>query len=135
MFGDPLASLSGQVSIRGPVAPPWQAFINMWQAGPRLHAFDNSLVDACLAVIAVAAIPAIYTRVRPSYACYALFVVLIPLSGSLISFNRLLLPSFPHAMLLARSVKRPWILVALLVPLAFGEAIMMVAFATWNWVA
>jgi hypothetical protein len=48
--------------------------------------------------------------VRPSYACYALLIVLIPLSGSLISFSRLLLPSFPHAILLARSVKRPWAL-------------------------
>jgi hypothetical protein len=96
---------------------------------------DNSMVDAFLAIIAVVTIPAIYTRVRPSYACYALFVVLIPLSGSLISFNRLLLPSFPHAVLLARSVNRSWKLLALLVLLAFAEGVMMVTFATWNWVA
>jgi hypothetical protein len=134
-FGDPLIGLTGQVSIRGPVAAPWQAFINMWQAGPRLHAFDNSMVDASLAVVAVGAMPAIYTRVRKSYGCYALLIVLIPLSGSLISFNRLLLPSFPHAILLARSATRRWVQIALFLSLALAEVAMMVAFATWNWVA
>jgi Mannosyltransferase (PIG-V) len=135
MFGDPLASLTGQVSIRGPVSAPWQPFINMWQSGPRLHAFDNSIVDASLAIVALATIPLVYLRVRHGYAWYALLIVLIPLSGSLISFNRLLLPSFPHAILLARSVKRPGVWIALVISLAGAEAAMMVAFATWNWVA
>jgi hypothetical protein len=134
-FGDPLATLVGQASIRGPMAAPWQPFVDLWHAGPRLHAFNNSIVDAALALIAVAALPAIHARVRPSYASYALLIVLIPLSGSLMSFSRLLLPSFPHAILLARSVNRPWAIAALLVPCAILEAVMMAAFATWNWVA
>ena len=131
-FGDPLAALSGQAAIRGPMGAPWQPFIDLWQAGPRLHAYDNSILDAALALIAVGTLPAIYARVRPSYACYALLMILIPLSGSLMSFNRLLLPSFPHAILLARFVKRPWALAALLVPFAILEAVMMAAFATWE---
>jgi hypothetical protein len=134
-FADPLAALSGQASIRGPMAAPWQPFIDLWNAGPRWHAYDNSILDAALALIAVATLPAIYARVRPSYACYALLIILIPLSGSLMSFNRLLLPSFPHAILLALLVKRPWALAALLVPFALLETVMMAAFATWNWVA
>jgi len=134
-FGDPLATLSGQAAIRGPMVAPWQPFINLWHAGPRLHTYDNSVVDAVLALVAVTSLPAIYARVRPSYACYAFLIVLIPLSGSLMSFNRLLLPSFPHAILLARFVKRPWAQVALLVPCAILEAVLMATFATWNWVA
>ncbi len=134
-FGDPLATLTGQASIRGPLAAPWQPFIDLWHAGPRLHAYDNSILDAALALIAVATLPAIYARMRPGYACYAFLIILIPLSGSLMSFNRLLLPSFPHAILLALSLRRPWALTAFLVPLAVLEAVMMTAFATWNWVA
>jgi hypothetical protein len=122
MFGDPMATVTGQASIRGPVAAP-------------LHAFDSSLIDAALAVIALATLPAVYSRVRPSYACYSLLVVLIPLSGSLMSFNRLLLPSFPHAILLARAVKAPWAVTLVLVSFAMLEAVTMAAFATWNWVA
>jgi hypothetical protein len=135
MYGHPLASLVGQVAIRGPVSAPWQPFIDMWQSGPRLHAFGNSIVDASLAIVALATIPIVYLRVRPGYAWYALMIVFIPLSGSLISFNRLLLPSFPHAILLARSVKRPGPWVAVLISLAAVQAAMVVAFATWNWVA
>lgn len=134
-FGDPLATFAGQAAIRGPMAAPWQPFIDLWHAGPRWHSYDNSIVDAVLALFAIAAIPAIYARVRPSYAWYALLIVLIPLSGSLMSFNRLLLPSFPHAILLARLTKRPWAIAALLVPCAILEAFLMAAFATWHWVA
>src|SRR5262249_17989911 len=122
MFGDPLASLTGQVSIRGPVSAPWQPFISMWQTGPRLHAFGHSIVDASVAIVALVTIPIVYFRIRPGYAWYALLIVLIPLSGSLISFNRLLLPSFPHAILLARSVRRPVVWTALLISLAGAEA-------------
>jgi hypothetical protein len=134
-FGDPLATVAGQAAIRGPMAAPWQPFIDLWSAGPRWHTFDNSIVDAVLALVAVAAVPAIYAYVRPSYAWYALFIVLIPLSGSLMSFNRLLLPSFPHAILLARLTKRRWAIAALLIPCAILEAFLMAAFATWHWVA
>src|SRR6202030_243142 len=38
-FGDPLAVISSQASVRGPMAAPWQPFIDLWQAGPRLHTF------------------------------------------------------------------------------------------------
>jgi hypothetical protein len=134
-FGDPLAVISSQASVRGPMAAPWQPFIDLWQAGPRLHTFDRSMVDAVLALIAVAALPAIFTHVRPSYPFYACLIVFIPLSGSLISFNRLLLPSFPHAILLARSVRGPRALTAVLVSFGVLEAVTMTAFATWSWVA
>jgi Mannosyltransferase (PIG-V) len=134
-FGDPLANLSMETSVRGGFAPPWQPFLEMWRAGPMLHEFNNSLVDAALALIAVAALPAIFTKVRLSYGWYALLVVMIPLSGSLMSFNRLLLPSFPHAILLARAVRRPSIAAAILIPLGLLEAVLMTAFATWHWVA
>jgi hypothetical protein len=134
-FGDPLAVIASQASVRGPMAVPWQPFIDLWQAGPRLHTFDRSMVDAALALIAVATLPAIFKHVRPSYAFYACLIVFVPLSGSLISFNRMLLPSFPHAILLARSVRGPRALTAVLVSFGVLEAVTMTAFATWNWVA
>jgi mannosyltransferase PIG-V len=134
-FGNPLVMVSSQASIRGPIAAPWQAFADFWNAGPHLHGFGNSILDAVLALAAVAALPVIISRMRPSYAVYAGLVVLISLSGSLISFNRLLLPSFPHAILLARTMKRPLVAVSVLVTFALLEALTMTAFATWNWVA
>ena len=135
MFGDPLAVISSQASIRGPMAAPWQPFVDLWRSGPRLHAFDRSMVDAALAVAALATLPAIFKHVRPSYAIYSCLIVLVPLSGSLISFNRLLLPSFPHAILLARAVKRPWAVACIFASFGILEAVAMTAFATWNWVA
>jgi hypothetical protein len=135
VFGQPLAMLESQASVRGAIAAPWQPFIELWRAGPRLHSFDNSLVDAVLAVLALATVPVIFTRVRASYAWYALFVVLIPLSGSLISFNRLLLPSFPHAILLARFATNRRVFATLLVAFAILQGVVMAAFATWHWVA
>src|SRR5262249_22830132 len=50
LFGDPLASIAGQVSIRGSMSAPWQPFIRMWMQGPHWHSFDNSLLDASLAI-------------------------------------------------------------------------------------
>ena len=134
-FGGPSAMMEGQASIRGPLAAPWKAFVDFWNAGPRLHGFGNSILDVVLAVLAVAALPYIFFRMRPSYAVYAGLVVLISLSGSIISFNRLLLPSFPHAILLASVMKRPAIAVPVLVGFGILEVLAMTAFATWNWVA
>jgi hypothetical protein len=134
-FGDPLATFAGQASVRGAMAPPWRPFIMLWQEGAQLHSFDHSLFDAALALVAVATLPLVYARVRPSYACYAGLVVLIPLSGTLISFNRLLLPSFPHAILLALAVERPAVRAALFTSLGLLEAVLLAAFATWHWVA
>jgi GNAT superfamily N-acetyltransferase len=134
-FGDPFAVLSSQAAIRGPMTPPWQPFIDLWHTGARLHAYDRSLIDAALALMAVAALPAIFKHVRPSYAVYACLVVLVPLSGSLISFNRMLLPSFPHAILLGRFVTNRWAVAVVLMAFGILEVFAMTAFATWNWVA
>jgi len=134
-FGDPLANLAMETAVRGKLDGPWRPFVEMWRAGPRLHVFNNSLVDATLAATAIATLPAIFTKVRPSYGWYALLVVLIPVSGSLMSFNRLLLPSFPHAILLARAMNRTSTTAFLLVPLGLLEAVLTATFATWHWVA
>jgi hypothetical protein len=134
-FGHPLAVFGTQASVRGAIAAPWQPFVELWRARPRLHSFGNSLVDAALAAIAIATLPAIFRQLRASYACYALLILAIPLSGSLISFNRLLLPSFPHAILLARLVNSPRLFTAILVVFGIAEGMMMAAFATWHWVA
>src|SRR5262249_47474739 len=88
-FGNPLVMVSSQASVRGPLAAPWQAFVDFWNAGPHLHGFGNSILDAGLALVAVAALPLIFSKMRASYALYAALVVLISLSGSIISFNRL----------------------------------------------
>src|SRR5262249_46849267 len=114
-----------------PIGFPWTPFIDLWNSGPRFHAFDSSLVDAVLALVAVVTMPLIFKRLRPSYALYAFGVLFIPLSGSLVSFSRLLLPSFPHAILLRRGP----IAAATWVALGTLEAIALMAFATWHWVA
>src|SRR5262245_17798598 len=134
-FGDPLANLTMETAVRGHLSGPWQPFVDMWRAGPRLHVFNNSLFDAGLALAALAAIPMIFRNLRASDGWYALLIVLIPLSGSLMSFNRLLLPSFPHAILLARLIERPMVAAAVLIPLGLLQGVLMMAFATWHWVA
>ena len=134
-FGNPLATFASQALFRGPIAPPWQPFIDVWSAGISLHSYDTSIIDASLAAVAVLSLPWIYARVRFSYLCYALLIVLIPLSGSLVSFTRMLLPSFPHAILLAQFVDRRRVTTPVLVLFGALEAVAMTAFATWNWVA
>jgi hypothetical protein len=62
-------------------------------------------------------------------------VVLVPLSGSLLSFNRMLLASFPHAILLAGAVRSRRVMVAMLFSFSALLAILMARFATWRWVA
>lgn len=134
-FGNPLATFASQALFRGPIEPPWQPFVNIWMAGGSLYSYDTSIIDASLAALAILALPFIYARVRFSYLCYAFLIVLIPLSGSLVSFTRMLLPSFPHAILLAQLVDRRRFGVPLLVVFGALEAMAMTAFATWNWVA
>jgi hypothetical protein len=134
-FGSAFAVFDTQAQIRGPIAAPWQPFVELWYAGPRLHAFNNSLIDAALAIAAVATLPALFGRVRRSYAAYAVVAVLVPLSGSLMSFNRMLLASFPHAILLATSLERRWGLAAVMIACAVLLGVSTVAFATWHWVA
>jgi hypothetical protein len=134
-FGDSFSLVHSQISIRGPLAPPWEPFVEFWGATPRLHGFNNSILDLALAIAAVIALPIIYSRSRPSYALYAALIVLIPLSESLISFNRLLLPSFPHATMLATVMTKRWSFIAMLISFACLQAVALSAFATWNWVA
>jgi len=134
-FGDPLAFTEEQAWMRGPLAAPWRPFVNMVVFGPRLHAYENSIVDAALALLAVASLPAIYRRTGATFAAYASLIVLIPLCGSLASFNRLVLPSFPHVILLATVVTSPLRFASMAGAFAGLQAALMSAFATWNWVA
>jgi hypothetical protein len=134
-FGDPFALFSVQAVYRGALAPPWRPFVELFVGTPQLHGFNNSLFDAMLAVVAVLSIPLTWSRVRPSYAVYALVVVITPLSGSLLSFNRLLLPSFPHAILLAQVTEMRQRALAMFLGFAMLLFVLMARFATWRWVA
>ena len=135
VFGSPLAVVDMQASVRGGFSAPWQPFVDMWRSGPRLHTFNNSMIDAVLALAALASLPVLFATLPLGYACYALVVILVPVSQSLMSFNRLLLPSFPHAILLARAMDRPWVASTLYPLFSVGQAVWMAAFATWHWVA
>jgi mannosyltransferase PIG-V len=135
-FGNPFAILDMEAAVRGSFVGPWQPFTALWDNGrPHLHAFNSSLVDAALALGALAALPLLFAGGPPGFAWYALLLVLVPLSESLMSFNRLVLPSFPHAILLARVLDRPWRRVTVLTAFAILQAVWMAAFATWHWVA
>jgi len=135
VFGNPMAVVDMQASVRGEFSAPWEPFLEIWRHGPRLHAFNNSVIDATLALAALVSLPVLFARVPLGYACYALVVILVPVSQSLMSFNRLLLPSFPHAILLARAMDRQWTASTLYAVFAIGQAVWMTAFATWHWVA
>jgi hypothetical protein len=134
-FGHPLAILDMEAAVRGDIAAPWHPFVAMWQGLPHLHEFNNSLIDAILALGAIASLPALFARGPAGDAWYALVLVFVPLSESLMSFNRLLLPSFPHFILLARLIDRPWLRTAAFASFGTLQAVCMAAFATWHWVA
>ena len=70
-FGDPLAFHHEQASMRGPLTAPWEPFLNLLRIGPRLHSYDNSLVDAALALAAIGSLPAIYRRLGIGFAAFA----------------------------------------------------------------
>ena len=79
----------------------FRAFIQAFDQGLAFRGFHNNINDLVIAVLALAALPFIFRRFGIAYGMYATALVVIPLMSSLMSFQRYILASFPHFMLLA----------------------------------
>jgi hypothetical protein len=134
-FGDPLAFFHRQEGWRGASGPPWRALVRYFQAGPAVHGVHNSTLELVFALAFLALLCVGYRRLRRPEWVFCLLVVLSPLCSSLFSFSRLALPAFPLLALPAVWGENDWVdrtLACLLVAL---QALAMVLFQGWDWVA
>ncbi|MDP8256119.1 MAG: mannosyltransferase family protein [Candidatus Alcyoniella australis] len=135
MFGDPLAFVQCQDIVRYSGGEPWTAFVRFFEQAPAWRGFHNAWPDFFCAVLALLALPFIFLRLGAAQGIYASLLVLIPLCSSLISFQRMILVSFPHLLLLGQLGGNRWVdRIAVLLGagmLAFNFA----AFSHWFWVA
>jgi Gpi18-like mannosyltransferase len=135
VFGDPLALMHRQARWRGSLSGPWQAFVRWWEAGPVVHGAHGSTFELIVAVLALAVLPVMVKRLRPSYSIYTIAVLAIALGSTLWSFSRMVLTLFPFFI---------WVGVAWgdgrrIVPAVYSivgatlSCLLMALFANWWW--
>jgi hypothetical protein len=133
-FGDPLATVRSQAEFRGPTTWPWLAFWRYWQEGPAWLGWANSTLDASIAVLALAALPFVLTRLGVAELLLAAGVILLPLASGLISFSRLVLPAFP-LFVIAAAVLRGRAARFVIPALMALQALLFSKYVAWQWVA
>lgn len=134
-FVTPLEFMNIQQRYRGNMTWPWRSFTSFWQNGPVLHAYDNSIYDATLAGISLLLIPLIAWRSRISYAAFAAANILMALSTSLVSFNRIVVGAFPCFIIVAAVSRKWWMWVPIVLVCAAMLFLMTYRFTRWLWVA
>jgi hypothetical protein len=134
-FGDPLAFIHRQEGWRGVSGPPWRAFVRYFQAGPAVHGVHNSTLELIFALACLALLWVGFRRLRRSEWVFCLLVVLTPLCTSLFSFSRLVLPAFPLLALPAVWGENDWVDRTLVCVLVAFQALAMMLFQGWDWVA
>jgi hypothetical protein len=134
LYGDVAPFLARQARWRGPTSGPWRAFVRYFDA-PRVHDAHHSTIDLVCAILFVAALPAIWRRLRTSEAAWATVAMLLPLSSSLWSFTRFAASIAPFHVSVALSTesseRRFTSFVVAMLPLG---GLFMALFAAWWWV-
>ena len=92
--------LARQERWRGPTGFPWRAFERYFE-NPQIHGAHNSTIDFVVALLAVIAIPWLWTRLRPADALYGTAAILLPLGSTLWSFSRFAASIYPLHVLAA----------------------------------
>ncbi len=135
LFGDPLVLLHRQARWRGGLSGPWQAFARWWEAGPTAHGAHGSIFELVAALLAIALVPWMLRRLRPSYSLYTIAALLLALGSTLWSFSRLALTLFPYFILagVAWGEGRRWLPLLYLVLAAPLSGLLMALFANWWW--
>jgi hypothetical protein len=135
LFGDPLVLLHRQARWRGGLSGPWQAFVRWWDAGPTAHGAHGSTFELVVAVLAIALLPWIVRRLRPSYSLYTIAALVLALSSTLWSFSRLALTLFPYFILggIAWGEGRRWLPSLYLVLATTVSGLLMSLYANWWW--
>jgi hypothetical protein len=136
IFGDPLVLLHRQARWRGGLSGPWQAFVRWWEAGPTAHGAHGSTFELVVAVLAIALVPWMVRRLRPSYSLYTIAALLLALGSTLWSFSRLALTLFPYFILggVAWGEGRRRLAPLYLVLGTTLSGLLIALFANWWWV-
>lgn len=135
-FGDPLAFMTVQEVYRhGATGFILNAFTRFFDMGPSFRGFYNNTNDFVIAVLAIIALPFIFKRFGFELGLYSAILVAIPMMSSLISMQRLILPSFPHFLLLGQLGKNIWADRVITVLSIGFLGLYFALYSQWGWVA
>lgn len=95
----------------------------------------NRLLNLSVALATLAIVPFIWRRLGEGYAVYSLVLILVPLSSSVASVLRYVLPLFPAFILLGWWGRSPTLDRALMASFAVGLGVLTAVFANWYFVA
>jgi len=134
-FGDPFEFVRRQEAWRGTSGPPWRAFVRYFESGPAVHGLHGSTIELTFALAYLALLVWGFRRLRTGEWAFCAAVVLAPLCTSLFSFSRLALAAFPLLAAPAVWGEREWVDRSLALVLISLQALFMVLFQGWGWVA
>jgi len=134
-LGEPLASYTRASLWRQGVGGPWAAFRLFFDLGPALRGFYNSWIDFAVAILALAGLPLLFRRLGAAYGPYASAMILIPLCSGLAGFQRLVLASFPHFLILGTLGRTLMATRTITVFCIAGMALYFAIFSQWGWIA
>ncbi len=135
-FHDALAFLHAQKGWDRSLVLPWDTFLQFFQGHLSLESGLHSLTDLGFTLVGIALTILAWRWLRPSYAVYALALLVVPLlTGSLLSMPRFVLVIFPIYLVMAILGRRPAVHDTLLVVGMGIGAVFMVLYAQWYWVA
>ncbi|MBI2953867.1 MAG: glycosyltransferase family 39 protein [Chloroflexi bacterium] len=160
-FGDPLAFVRAQIHWERGLDLPWQTLVIAWDSAvngtniPLVTEPDGSLLYQALYTSNLAVGDAVnlvffvfglalsflaFVKLRPTYACYALLVILVPLinpseTQPLLSMPRFMLVLFPLLFVLALIGKNRIAHWGIIAVFTAGLFFFLIRFASWYWVA
>lgn len=134
-FDDALIFIHAQGGWRQGNAWPWSTIIHFFQQAPRFRSFHNSWLDFLVAAVAILSLPLIFRRLGVALGLYSTLIVLLPLYGSFIAYQRYFLASFPHFLLLARWGRLETVDRFLTLLFIGGLTLYFTEFSQWGWIA
>jgi hypothetical protein len=133
-FGDPLAFYARANLWRQGSGGPWAAFQVFFNLGPTLRGIHNNWTDFIVAILALAGLPLIFRRLGTAYGLYASALTLIPLCSSLVGYQRMILVSFPHFLILGALGKQAGANRAILIVCSAAMTLYFAIFSQWGWI-
>jgi len=133
-FHDPLAFVARQSRWRQGGSSPWAAFQILFDAGPSLRGIRNNWSDLVIAVLALTGLPLVFRRLGTAYGLYASAMTLVPLCSGLMSFQRLILASFPHFLLLGTLGRSQLAFRTINLVFIVGMTLNFAIFSLWGWI-
>ena len=131
LTGDPLLTLSAQAAYGRRPAPPWQAFVDLFDPVK----YDSPWLVAGMFVVMAVLVGMSWRTVRPSLALYATSLLVATSStGTLASFTRYALALFPAFIVLGLAGSRTAVHLAYIAVATLLSVILTAMFAQSYWV-